>query len=125
MKCFDRFSYNSSTSNLILKIYVNRVWSTCICVEIRKDRSSGFTCRCPGMRKCLKFRYIHATSGIRKHEPSVRAVEDCVATAIGCIILIIKANKMHNFSYLFDKVLYIFRTGPLSIIRSISTLYTQ
>ena len=26
---------------------------------------------------------------------------------------------------LFDKVLYMFRTGPLSIIRSISTLYTQ
>jgi len=25
----------------------------------------------------------------------------------------------------FDKVLYMFRTGPLSIIRSISTLYTD
>jgi hypothetical protein len=36
-----------------------------------------------------------------------------------------KANKMHYFSDLFDKVLYIFRTGPLSIIRNISTLYTQ
>jgi len=36
-----------------------------------------------------------------------------------------KANEMHNFSHLFDKVLYIFRTGLLSIIRSISTLYTQ
>jgi cation transporter-like permease len=32
---------------------------------------------------------------------------------------------MHNFSDLFDKVLYMFRTGPLSIIRSISTLYTR
>jgi len=31
---------------------------------------------------------------------------------------------MHNFSNLFDKVLYIFRTGLLSIIRIISTLYT-
>jgi len=31
---------------------------------------------------------------------------------------------MHNFSYLFDQVRYMFRTGPLSIIRSISTLYT-
>ena len=31
---------------------------------------------------------------------------------------------MQNFSHLFDKVLYMFRTGPLSIIRSISTLYT-
>ena len=30
---------------------------------------------------------------------------------------------MQNFSNLFDKVLYMFRTGPLTIIRSISTLY--
>jgi len=36
-----------------------------------------------------------------------------------------KANEMHCFSDLFDKVLCIFRTGPLSIIRSISTLYTR
>ena len=104
---------------------VNRVWSTCICVEIRKGRPSGFTWRCSGMRKCLKMPYILATSGIRIHKPSFRAVEDCVATAIGCIILIIKANKVHNFSDLFDKVLYMFRTGPLSIIRSISTLYIR
>jgi len=32
---------------------------------------------------------------------------------------------MHCFSNLFDKVLYMFRTGPLSIIRSISTLFTR
>jgi len=32
---------------------------------------------------------------------------------------------MHYFSNLFDKVLYMFRTSPLSIIRSISTLYTR
>ena len=38
--------------------------------------------------------------------------------------LTIKANEMHYFSNLFDKVLYMFRTVPLSIIRSISTLYT-
>jgi len=31
---------------------------------------------------------------------------------------------MHYFSNLFDKVLYMFQTSPLSIIRSISTLYT-
>jgi len=42
-----------------------------------------------------------------------------------CYILTIKANKMHNFSNLFDKVLCTFRTDPLSIIRSISTLYTR
>jgi len=39
--------------------------------------------------------------------------------------LITKANKMHNFSNLFDKILYMFQTSPLSIIRSISTLYTR
>jgi len=32
-----------------------------------------------------------------------------------------KANEMHYFSDLFDKVLYMFRTGPPSIIRSIWT----
>ena len=36
-----------------------------------------------------------------------------------------KANEMHGFSDLFDNVLYLFRTGPLSIISSISTLYTR
>jgi len=40
-------------------------------------------------------------------------------------ILIIKTNEMHNFSNLFDKILYMFRTGPLSIIGTISTLYTR
>jgi len=29
---------------------------------------------------------------------------------------------MYNFSHLIDKVLYMFRTGPLSIIRGISRL---
>jgi len=32
---------------------------------------------------------------------------------------------MRSFSDLFDKVLYMFRTCPLSIIRSISTLYKR
>jgi len=32
---------------------------------------------------------------------------------------------MQYFSNLFDKVLYMFRVGPLSTIRSISTLYTR
>jgi len=36
---------------------------------------------------------------------------------------LIKANKMHYFSTLFAKALYMLWTGPLSIIRSISTLY--
>jgi len=32
---------------------------------------------------------------------------------------------MHYFSNLFDKELYMFQTCPLSIVRSISTLYTR
>jgi len=40
-------------------------------------------------------------------------------------ILIMKVNEMHYYSNLFDKVLCMFRTSPLSIIRSISTLYTR
>ena len=40
-------------------------------------------------------------------------------------ILIMKANKMHYFSNLFDKVLYMFRTCLLSISRIISKLYTR
>ena len=40
-------------------------------------------------------------------------------------ILILKANEVHYFSYLFDKVLYMFWTCPLPIVRSISTLYTH
>ena len=40
-------------------------------------------------------------------------------------VLIMKVDEMHYFSNLFDKVLYMFRIGPLSIIRIISTLYTR
>jgi len=35
-----------------------------------------------------------------------------------------KDNEMHYFSNLFDTVLYMFRTCPLSIIKSIWILYT-
>ena len=43
---------------------------------------------------------------------------------IDIYFLIMKTNEMHYFSDLFDKVLYMFRTFPLLVIRSISTLYT-
>jgi len=36
-----------------------------------------------------------------------------------------KANEMHYFSNLFDKVLYMFRTDLLYMIRSFATLYTR
>jgi len=55
---------------------------------------------------------------------------DCMSNAqikkkLGHGILIMKANEMHYFSNLFDKAFYMFRTRPLSIIRSISTLCTR
>ena len=36
-----------------------------------------------------------------------------------------KANEMHYFSDFLDKVLYMLQTNSLSLIRSISTLYTR
>jgi len=36
-----------------------------------------------------------------------------------------KDYEMHYFSHLFGKLLYMFRTGPVSIIRSISTLCSR
>ena len=43
-----------------------------------------------------------------------------------CIViyLIIEANKMHYFSTLFGKQLYMFRTDLLSIIRSLNNVFT-
>jgi len=35
-----------------------------------------------------------------------------------------EANKKHNFSALFGKELYLFRTDVLSIIMSLDTVYT-
>jgi hypothetical protein len=40
------------------------------------------------------------------------------------LVLIIKANKVHYISTLFDKELYIFWTDLLSIIRSLNTVFT-
>jgi len=39
-------------------------------------------------------------------------------------ILTIKANKIHYFSALFGKELYVFRTDLLSIIRSLDAVFT-
>ena len=36
-----------------------------------------------------------------------------------------KANEMHNFTDLFDKVLYMFRTVPLSVIRAIGICHAS
>jgi hypothetical protein len=36
-----------------------------------------------------------------------------------------KANKMHRFSNLLDKLPYMFLTGPLFVTGSTSTLYTR
>jgi len=69
--------------------------------------------------KCLSRNKL---APVRNTKPDTHSM---VAFRQRQFLLIIRANKMHNFSNLFDKVLYMFQTGPLSIIRSISTLYTQ
>jgi hypothetical protein len=48
----------------------------------------------------------------------------CGMILTGEFVLIMKANEMHYFSYLFDKVLYMFRACPLSVIRSLNTVFT-
>ena len=60
----------------------------------------------------------------RRMEFTVTAYRAC-SDEKGAKVIIMKANEVHFFSNLVDKVLYMFRTGPLSIIRSISTLYTR
>jgi hypothetical protein len=49
-------------------------------------------------------------------EQAFIAPGDCSVNHL--LVLIIKANEMHYVSNLFDKVLCMFRTGPLSIIRT-------
>ena len=74
---------------------------------VKEERSVSAYCHCTFCHTCITCLHL-------------RHSKDCALW----YILIIKANKMHSFSDLFDKVLYVLRTGPLSIIRSISTLYT-
>jgi hypothetical protein len=56
------------------------------------------------------------------HKINTRVFKACVKKQRIKFFLIKKANEMHYFSNLFDKVLYMFRTCPLSIM-SILTLY--
>jgi hypothetical protein len=84
------------------------------------------------MPSLLKISMSHCAFGIIWHVLSLRVFlsfeEPCTYTkrhTSNYSILIMKANEMHCFSNLFAKVLCMFWTSPLSIIRSISTLYTQ
>jgi len=45
-------------------------------------------------------------------------------TKVGYCILLIKANRMHYFSTLFGKEIYMILTDLLSIIRSLNTVFT-
>jgi hypothetical protein len=52
-------------------------------------------------------------------------ISGVIAAKVTCIkIHIMEANKMHYFSNLFDKQLYMFRTDLLSIISSLDTIFT-
>jgi len=66
--------------------------------------------------------YINFHENPSKNEPSYSG--DGQTDRYDGTILIIKANKMHYFSTLFGKELYVFQTDLLSIIRSFNTVYT-
>jgi hypothetical protein len=109
-KICDKYSHGSCTAQFVAGTlsYTPVVWT-----ELKTlDFSSKGPCNL--IQKCVHFVTAH-TSFTSNH---------FTKQFLCSYILIIKANKMHYFSNLFDKVLYMFRTGPLSIIRSISTLYT-
>jgi hypothetical protein len=111
------------------------------CYEIWEPQTPGIVRACPGLQLGLLYlllypirfqeiflRWILGKWG--KYSTRTLALLDDIRDRFPLLlhalyILIIKTNEMHYFSYLFDKVLYIFRTVPLSIIRSISTLYTR
>jgi hypothetical protein len=73
--------------------------------------------------------YVRGLRGVRgvednKDQPNFSlTLEDTANQLQG--ILIIKGNEMQNFLNLFDKILYMFRKGPLSITDIISTLNTH
>ena len=77
------------------------------------------SCQCFCAVQCMYWSFLVAQAFI--HRIILWHSED---RASWCI-LITKANEMHYFSSVFDKVLYMFRTCPMSIIRSISTRYTR
>jgi len=66
-----------------------------------------------------------ANSGFSQFRRSVQKSYFLRAVCLFLTMRIIKANEMHCFSNLFYKVLYMFRISPLSIIRSITTLFTR
>jgi hypothetical protein len=119
------------SSGLTLILLTWRIWWT---PNNASKWQMGFNSAFKGL-KWLKFESgqlppLIQTSYLRPHRvvfwPRINLAFTNLTFIGPCIvILIIKANEMHYFSNLFDKVFYMFRTGPLSIIRTISTLYTQ
>ena len=75
--------------------------------------------------KWTTISYFIFTSPMTSTVMSYYSIINIDCSCFWLLILIMKANEKHYFSNLFYKVLYMFRTGPLSIIRSISTLYTR
>ena len=68
--------------------------------------------------KSVLWRVVKRLS-CKQDAPCLKVKRDCPIRSRH--LLTLKANEMQYFSDLFNKVLYMFRTAPLYIIRSIST----
>jgi len=77
------------------------------------------------MNMRLYFFFLLKSNGISSLEHMIFLHHIILSSVKRVEFLPIKAIEMHYFSNLCDKVLYIFRTCPLSIIRSISKLYIR
>ena len=101
---------------------------------VSRASTSNMTNLQPNIPPCLKRLGSVIESAAEVSVDGQKSNSRCLPTALkiwhsedrtSWYMHIMKANGMHYFSDLFHKVLYMFRTGPLSIIRRISTLYTR
>jgi hypothetical protein len=109
-------SSSSSSIIIIIIIIIINIMQTIMCIKPVIDKSLVYLVN-------VIDNFLCAFAKLRKATISfvIRHSEDRTSW----YILPIKPNEMYYFSDLFDKVIYMFRTGPLSIFRSISKLCTH
>jgi hypothetical protein len=115
-----------SSNHFIYTTYTH-TWTIQIpAIHAAPDDTHNLPTQCPSLKRTCDI-FLHALAEVGCVYRAVRTefLCDIQRTVHRDIFLLIKTNEMHYFSNIFDKVLYMFRTVPLSIIRSISTLYTQ
>jgi hypothetical protein len=114
---------NENSDVIIIFMFVDVFVTYIICVE--DNVRWGFPGQLAGK---LESQYSWHLESINSYAMTVRLGCIIIVTDLNynfIFVLIIKANKTHYFSNLFGEVLYMFQTGPPSIIKSISTLYTR